>query len=352
MKTYPRVIFVVALVVTLTLLAVGVAAAPKMQPQAPQDQHLLNPAADSTISEADPNTNFGSDLTLRVAYTTTTTSSERLLIRFDLSDIPPGSTIDSASLVLTVDKGESYGPKPEFIISKVAGNWAENGVTWNNYPGQGDIIGQQATTSGALIVAITAAVQNWVNGEANWGLEISGPEGADAFQWTYKSRDDLSTPPRLNVVYTPPCLDTFEPNESFAHAIAITPDGDTFQSYICTTDDVDFFKFDLSANGSIDARLTDLPANYELEIYGPDHSLLDRSNNVGTNDEHAQATSALAGTHYVKVVSYLGSFTRTVPYNLRVTAAGPGTPTSTPTPTVAPTPITLYRYLPLLHKRT
>ncbi len=220
MKTYPRVIFAVAFVVTLTLLAVDGSAARKIPPQAPQDQLLVNPAADSTISEADPNTNFGSDLTLRVAYAITTTSSERLLIHFDLSDISPGSTIDSASLVLTVDKGESYGPKPDFIISKVAGNWAENGVTWNNYPGQGDIIGQQATTSGALIVTITSAVQDWVNGDANWGLEISGPEGSDTFQWAYMSRDDLSTPPRLNVVYTPACLDTFEPNDSFTSAIS------------------------------------------------------------------------------------------------------------------------------------
>ena len=59
MKTYPHVIFVVAYVVTLTLLAVGVAAAPKILPQAPQDQLLLNPVADSTISEAYPNANSG-----------------------------------------------------------------------------------------------------------------------------------------------------------------------------------------------------------------------------------------------------------------------------------------------------
>jgi len=82
-------------------------------------------------------------------------NSERAAIRFDLSSIPPGATVTSCLLTLTVRQVTS--PTSGRIVRLRRGDWSEAGSTWNAYkagaswtaPGAGSTVSD---------VDITAAV--------------------------------------------------------------------------------------------------------------------------------------------------------------------------------------------------
>jgi hypothetical protein len=128
------------------------------------------------------------------------------------------------------------------------------------------------------------------------------------------------------------CPDTYEPNEDFGSAIAITP-GVAIQSYICDPNDQDWFRFDVTAGQTITVDLTNIPAgtDYELWLNDPNGDQVASSTNSGTADERIEHTAAMSGAYRVLVNSFSG-FDAANPYTLRVTLSG-GPPTNTPTPT-------------------
>lgn len=136
----------------------------------------------------------------------------RGLLRFDLSDIPAGATIRSATLYLnSVDGNRGHVNS----VYRVTTEWNEGTATWNdpwNTPG-GDFDGQALITTfeiGAMGCAIpvdlTSLVTSWVEGGyANYGILItaSGPRSVAH----YVSKEDTVNPalrPQLVVTYELP----------------------------------------------------------------------------------------------------------------------------------------------------
>ena len=132
---------------------------------------------------------------------------QETLMQFQLSSIPLGSTIISATLNLY---GQGAFPIPETSIVKIKEilePWNESTVKWDNKPSYGDYI-----DSSTLIDEmkwhewdITSLVQEWINGEPNYGLALltdyHRPTGED---WGFKSSDysyDPSKRPKLEVSY-------------------------------------------------------------------------------------------------------------------------------------------------------
>jgi hypothetical protein len=124
-----------------------------------------------------------------IAETSNTSEPAALLIRFDVSAIPPTATITSAALVLSVF---GTGGSGSFPVYESLRPWSDSGATWRSYSAGnlwtglgGDGAGDHGTTSlgvvsvatGALSATLNASgvslVQGWVTGTVpNNGLMI------------------------------------------------------------------------------------------------------------------------------------------------------------------------------------
>ena len=86
--------------------------------------------------------------------------------------LPAGSTLDSAFLNLYVENHRI--PPPHWIsIHKILSDWDEQTATWNNFGGFNATIEATFETSPILVwktINITDVVQDWLNGEDNYGL--------------------------------------------------------------------------------------------------------------------------------------------------------------------------------------
>jgi len=97
----------------------------------------FNASEDTYITQKSPSTNFKS---VNVLYIQNKTFNKgKALVRFIVSGIPNGATINSASLSLYVSNGVKVGGSVDSAgyISGVNGAWSSSTVTWNNAPAEG-----------------------------------------------------------------------------------------------------------------------------------------------------------------------------------------------------------------------
>jgi hypothetical protein len=163
----------------------------------------------------------------------------RSVLKFDFSSIPSGSTINSVSLSLSLDR--SHGGSMATTLHRVSASWGEgasnagnasNGagavampgdvtwhhrfypdVLWNTPGGDFDATSSASTTvSGANFYTwssntMKADVQNWLNNPAaNFGWLLKSPETTNGTAKRFISGDSFNTfqVPMLTVNYTPP----------------------------------------------------------------------------------------------------------------------------------------------------
>ena len=129
---------------------------------------------------------------------------EYAVVRFDLSTLPAGAQINSATarFYINATKGHPLGP---VNVHRVTADWTENGATWETMASNFDsatlnsIPPQPDAGDVWVTVNLTAQVQAWVNGEANYGIMlIPTGEGTHA---EYMSRDaGAATRPQLDVI--------------------------------------------------------------------------------------------------------------------------------------------------------
>ena len=149
---------------------------------------------------------------LRIAYLGPqgSFSHTAALLKFDLSSIPAGSTVQAVELKLTLNQG-SVIPSDVFDVNKITSSWTEgncvsgSGVDWNHKPNSGDDLALWFAQSSSVSVKssdfpnLTNAVQSWVNNaNQNYGLYLvdnSGPNGI-----TFYSREDSTASHRPALV--------------------------------------------------------------------------------------------------------------------------------------------------------
>ena len=166
-----------------------------------------------------------------IGYDTySTRQSQRALLQFDLSAMPPGATINSADLrcYLSIHVPTS-GPACNASVYRVLDPWSQSSVNWANQPRHGEPVttaplGPKTGTWYAWDV--TTLFAGWYGGTySNNGTMMiasieSGPTESD---WEFPS--STGTPnPKLHVVYTP-----YQPNV----LIAIT--NPTATGFVVTT---------------------------------------------------------------------------------------------------------------------
>lgn len=112
--------------------ALSEAAAPQAPTPAPTTVTLYA-IEDSSVDNGMPNTNYGGSASLDASLYGEFLSRQRFLVKFDLSSIPAGSSIQSATFraYLNYASGRS---SVDLTMCRLPGSWSEYGVTWNNQP--------------------------------------------------------------------------------------------------------------------------------------------------------------------------------------------------------------------------
>jgi hypothetical protein len=197
----------------------------------------LNPIADAYIRQFDPDRtlgiDYGSEPSLVSGALGSRAQSEvrRTLLRFDLSAIPAGAAVSSATLKMTVVMVPLSPVNSTFDIRRVLQSWSEGGVSWNSRSGAGTpwqvpgaIGSADSSSTPSSFVAVGAAnfttytfpsmsglvadVQGWVdNPSSNFGwLLISENEVSPETARRFGAREDPTHMAVLTINYSLPSL--------------------------------------------------------------------------------------------------------------------------------------------------
>jgi uncharacterized repeat protein (TIGR01451 family) len=169
---------------------------------------------DVPIYQPNPTTNYASQTYL---WTGGLNYLENSLMQFDLSTVPVGATIDSASLRL--NKIGQYGTMGSVSAHRITAPWLESQATWNNRltgtPWSTSGGSYNSTAEASLVMgangvynwSLTTLAQGWLNGSmANNGVLIRQVNQAVEGGSQFDSREatTVANRPRLNVDYTIP----------------------------------------------------------------------------------------------------------------------------------------------------
>ncbi len=168
---------------------------------------------DTRINSLDPIANYGSTKTLRLDGS----PDGAALLKWDLSGVAPGSTVEAVSLSVHVDNASG----DTFEIYKLKRDWVEAGATWNEsspgigweIPGVNGASDRGSTVLGTLDASATgpatvlfnvagvAVVQAWIDNPAsNFGIILQNYETAtDRLDLDSRNVAAAANRPRLDV---------------------------------------------------------------------------------------------------------------------------------------------------------
>lgn len=167
--------------------------------------------ADTWIDLGDPNDNFGADDACEADG-----DEKAVALRWDLSAIPNGSTVDEVTV--TLDVFNATNSKGYYVYS-LARDWTEDGATWNEYdsslpwqmPGARGGADRDATpvakwtplAVGTHTFSINPSlVQSWLDDPAtNHGVLIANDDNSNGVDLRCRETATASDRPRLTVVY-------------------------------------------------------------------------------------------------------------------------------------------------------
>jgi hypothetical protein len=159
------------------------------------------PSADTFVSSSAPAKNFGSQPLLAVQSGTSS------YIRFNLSGLPSGATVTTATVRLFVDAVSQAG---SFDVYEIDQPWSENSLTFNTAPSLGvsasggkPVTVSKSTLNQFVLVDITPLVQGWLTGTVpNNGVAIAIAGGAGSFGFDSKESEYTSHEPELEVTFS------------------------------------------------------------------------------------------------------------------------------------------------------
>ncbi len=181
------------------------------------------PTDDAQIYQKYPDSNYGG-LTW-VAVQSATSENCRGLLRFDLSNIPPGAKVISARVYLF--KYIAPSVSRTYYCHPASSSWSESSLTWNNQPGiyttgSTTVIGTTPSTWSSWDVASSVqkfAARDAASAASNYGWKIG--DNSEGSVTTYQSffyskeHSDAAYRPYLRLTYYPPHLELQTYGSSF-----------------------------------------------------------------------------------------------------------------------------------------
>jgi hypothetical protein len=168
----------------------------------------LYAVADATVLSGAPGTNFGSAGDMWVGYDLCYGGkTSRSLIRFDVSDIPAGTSISQAKLYLR-HVNSCYRNAGSYLVTtyRATNSWSSSSVTWNNQPGYGESYGSASVSSSPgswYSFDVTNLVRGWVNGSvSNYGIVLRASESSSTGIRLGFATVNSSYDPYLQITYT------------------------------------------------------------------------------------------------------------------------------------------------------
>lgn len=208
-----------AIIVLNALLALSLAmtqATPAMETPPPEHEGTvrrgplvssiaLAPTGDTTLQEAHPSTNYGTSDPGGLILGRIDGGRARVLIEFNMGEIPLGATINSATLRIYQDGWYDYADSVRTISADcVTSAWHEAVATWNYAPTIGTTVGSVdvGMSEGWYVTDVTALVQEWYTGTTpNYGLLLRGYENSENLYRAFVPRSHVNEP-QLVVEYT------------------------------------------------------------------------------------------------------------------------------------------------------
>jgi len=180
------------------------AAIPPQAPPPVPTTVTLYAVADSYVDDGMANTNYGGSASLYVSFYGEFLNRQFTLVKFDLSSIPAGSAIDSATFRAYLNAASGLS-SVDLTMCRLSGSWSEYGVTWNNRPIFVSWNTEAVSSStGWRTWDAKGLVSAWLAGiYPNHGLGIAGPNDVGLYSRRFSSREG-GTAPRLVISYFPP----------------------------------------------------------------------------------------------------------------------------------------------------
>ena len=132
----------------------------------------------------------------------------RSYLKFTLPSDLSGTFVWAAAL--HTYQGYAGASNPDFSIHKVLSKWSSSSLVWNNQPSFSANAYQSQAVSGVKDHTwnITPIVQEWANGDANYGIVIKATNETPKRYKRFASSDNTEYPkPKLNIEYYPVNLD-------------------------------------------------------------------------------------------------------------------------------------------------
>jgi len=171
----------------------------------PKEIITLTNAPDSYVVQLNPSVNYGSTFFMTLSSPSSQVQEGFALLKFNLAQIPAGSTVDDAVLYTTLERDSAE----EVMLGKVTSAWTESGVTWSSRPSRDltEIAVATPVTSGLsqrnFSGSLASLVSSWVNGfSQNNGLYLSLRSATTQNGVNIYSREHSVVDKRPNLIVT------------------------------------------------------------------------------------------------------------------------------------------------------
>jgi hypothetical protein len=187
----------------------------------------INTSKDTFLSSRNPDSNYGSDGTLRLGWEANSFDAVRMLIQFDLGGIPSNATVTSARLNIYQNQSIPFNDAPMgYRAQFMRSDWNEFGATWNNanfLGGDPLPLGQVDANDGWKTADAISLIHAWLSGaEANHGLIVTGDEVPSNNRSRIFNSRETGLGAYIDVEYSVQC-DTIPPQSSVAGLPSFSP---------------------------------------------------------------------------------------------------------------------------------
>ena len=168
-------------------------------------------SADSYVRQDAAGTNYWNAVLMDVGSMKDggTSKNRRSFVKFDVSSIPAGSTVGSATLTLCATAVP--GSTRTYEVHAVSADWVETTITWTNQPSVAASATDTATTPasvGCMTWDVADDVQAWVDGTSNYGWRVvdDSESAPQDYLSQFRTRENsvVAERPTLDVTYSPP----------------------------------------------------------------------------------------------------------------------------------------------------